>query len=127
MSNINARLYRDFAGDCDRDRMIHVRQTQHGTFRAVVAHCIYPDAPDFERGSPVVCVDVRTFHGTGRVTMTGYGKGSAARDGLPMGMDEAYERVYETCGTHRRTVEVLDRWLRTYHGGSLVEFQSTIE
>lgn len=122
----DASLYRDFDSDPDSagyDRMVHARETPHGIFRAVVEHDDYPDAPDYDYGCPVIQVSDRDLE-------TVSGSDSAEHDGLPMTLPEAIDRaMHDDYGHHVRglseALEIVDRWLRTFHGGSLTTFSSS--
>lgn len=131
MSNASVSLYRDFEWD-GADRHTLTRVTDHGVFRAVVEHDYYPHEPENDAGCPVLSVD-HTYRGRGDIEMTGYGSESERHDGLPMSLADAYSRIYhgpygyESPYSHAQTVEILDRWLRTFHGGSLIEFTSSVD
>ena len=124
MSNNDARLFRDFADDVDdHDKMVHVRQTPHGTFRAVVERDIYADAPDNDFGCPVYAFDRR-----GGVDDTVQcGEMSARHDGMRHTIGEVWERMAElpTPGW-TDTIDHVDRYLRIFHGGSAKIISSTI-
>lgn len=134
MSNNDARLYRDFDWD-GSDTHTHVRTTPHGVFRAVVHHDGYNGlAPESSYDCPVVRIHDGTFRG-GVAVDEDYGDESARHDGLSMSLGEAVNRVYrgsdgwsENAGVDdmRQSLEIVDRWLRTFHGGSLHEFGSTV-
>ena len=91
IDNSSARPFGDF--DADRGRMVHVRETPHGVFRAVVAHDYDPSAPDSDRGCPVIQVSDYRLHGSDLRTVGG--ADSAARDGLPMTLPEAIGRAMQ--------------------------------
>lgn len=90
----------------------HVRETPHGIFRAVVELDEYPDAPDFEYGCPVYRLDYRR----GTVDGPECGTGSDRASGVDI--RRAMDHFHYATGRMRDSVDMLDRWLRIYHGGS---------
>lgn len=130
----SANLYRDFDSDPDStgyDRMVHVRETPHGVFRAVVEHDDYPHAPDYDMGCPVIQVsDHYTFRAPDMETVGG--GDSAEHDGLPMTLPEAIARAMrDDYGHHVRglseALEIVNRWLKVFHGGSLTTIRSSTD
>lgn len=137
-----ANLYRDFDADNAGepyptfDRMVHVRTTPHGVFRAVVEVDEYPDAPYFDAGHPVVRVERGGYGGAVFEMVDGLGRDSAAADGLEDDLATILQRVYDgghdgygsdNAGCHDvdETLEVVGRWLEVFHGGSLTTFSSS--
>lgn len=127
----DASLFGDFDTDPDSyDRMVHVRETPHGIFRAVVEHDDYPDAPDYDMDCPVIQAGDYHFRAPDLETVSG--ADSAEHDGLPMSLPEAIDRAMrDDYGHHVRdlseALEIVDRWLRVYHGGSLTTISSSTD
>lgn len=107
--------------DADYRNAYHVEATPHGIFRAVVTLDEYHEQPENEYGCPVLRVESRGYGYD--VDMTGYGSESWRNDGIAGGAEYALSKFI--C-EHGQTdgIDMFDRWLRIFHGGSAVEWSS---
>lgn len=100
----------------------HVEETPHGIFRAKVMLDEYPEQPEHDFGCPIIQLDTSRYYGTG-VEITKYGSESYKHDGIGHGGEYVLERFIEAYGANDG-VEVFDRYLRIFHGGSAVAWSS---
>ena len=108
------------------EMLVRVVTTPHGTFRACVRQDECPDAPDYEVAYPVFRVtSSRYYSGPGLDSKPELGEDSAKHDGLPYDLGYAVDHFARTVGG-RDTLDVTDRWLRIFHGGSLKVLSSTM-
>lgn len=91
---------------------------QAGNYRVSVVADYYPNEPENDHGCPVIWVEYTTWEGW-RAADTGYGSESARGDGLPSDMADLIERMTSKHGIDDG-LDILDRWLRVFHGGSLL-------
>ena len=97
------------------------RETPHGVFRAVVRRDMCPNEPDHDAGCPV-------FRLTGRPSgdFPVFGDHWWRNDGLEIDMADAIDRAEQATGCPADAVELIDRWLRAFHGGGAVMVSSTM-
>lgn len=102
--------------DYDRDytEAYHVEETPHGVFRAKVMRDEYPNEPEHDYGCPLIQVDSRGYGYD--VRLMGYGSESRKNDGIP-DAELALSRFVAEYGLWDG-VEVFNRYLRAFHGGS---------
>lgn len=118
------KLYQDFTDTGDSDQVAYMRKTDHGVFRAVVERDDYAEAPEFECGCPVLRID-RGYHwgGLGDVE---YGQESERNDGLPLDITEVWGQMSDLADSRHDTIDLVDRYLRIFHGGGARIISSTI-
>lgn len=97
-------------------------ETPHGVYRAVLTHDDYAHEPDYECGCPVIEQPDRW----GASWDLRIGQDSARHDGLEHDITDYLERATERTGSRSDAIDLVDRWLRTFHGGSMVEVASTV-
>lgn len=126
MTDNKITLWGDFTDAGDRDVVVHERDTPHGLFRAVVERDDYPDAPDYDMGYPVFRVARNYYGGSTLDDRPEIGEDSWRRDGIDI--HEAWERMAELAYDRRYTdtVDLVDRYLRIFHGGGARIISSTI-
>lgn len=121
--NDNYTLFGDFDASDDYNTMTHMRPTDHGVFRAVVGRDEYPDAPEFDFGCPVFCLE----YNTRTADAPEYGHESWKADGLDHSIPEVWERMEELAYGRRDAdaIDLVDRYLRIFHGGGARLIRST--
>lgn len=109
------------------DMAVRVVTTPHGVFRATVRQDDYPEAPDFDCGCPVFRVSGNRFYtGLGLADEPEYGGDSWKNDGLVA--NDLHAAVdYFSRAFGRDALEVTDRWLHIFHGGSLKTLSSRVD
>lgn len=96
MTDNKITLWGDFDTEGDNyDKMVHVRTTDHGIFRAVVERDDYPDAPDYEMACPVLEVN-RSSLGMIRL-----GEDSYRHDGIDAGIGTVWDTMCDLVSTLR--------------------------
>lgn len=100
------------------------RETPHGVFRAVIEVDQYAEAPDFDMGCPVFRINTSRYwsYGVSLDDKPEIGDSSWMADGVDIhaALDHFSERG------NGRPLEMLDRWLRIFHGGSCTTIHSTM-
>lgn len=114
--NNTPNLYRDF--DHENDLMVHVRETPHGIFRAVVEQDYDAHAPYNDYGCPVFRIE-RSRWGDDTLRLAAeYGEESWRNDGILYTMSEVWERMSNLPAPGWiDTIDHVDRYLRIFHGG----------
>lgn len=99
------------------------RETPHGIFRAVLEHDEYGEAPDYDMGVPVFGYE---FYGYEARLDDKPRIGSDSDDHSGIDFPTAVSRFYEQVGYFSDAIELTDRWLRIFHGGSVREINSHV-
>lgn len=97
----------------------HVEVTPHGVFSAVVVRDEYPSEPYNDFGCPVLQVNPRYY--SADVNRMSYGDESWRRDGISDTAEDALSKFISEFGLHEG-MDVFDRYLRIFHGGSAVTY-----
>lgn len=105
--------------DTAENAWVRVVTTPHGIFRAKVERDDYPEAPEFEAGDPIHRIPDTPYPSLGELV---YG----TDDDAGVDISHAWNRLYLGRG-RRHAVELVDRYLRIFHGGAATEISSTID